>query len=128
VATCGRLARSVAKVSLWSAIVPIHADEYMHEEVEEGVCFQFLPNEAARAVGVGVPQVELSQHPRGIVLQCHRTPHDDMLYATWDSIRELVRIQYDLCDALSLHSEEGAYRESCEHRSYRNRSESRVGE
>jgi hypothetical protein len=37
------LYKAVAKVSLWSACVPIHADEDLHEKVKVDVCLQLTP-------------------------------------------------------------------------------------
>jgi len=49
-----RLVEPVAKVPLRCAIVAVHADEDLDQEVEVGACLEFLPDKAPRAVRMGV--------------------------------------------------------------------------
>jgi hypothetical protein len=64
----GWLIWPVAEVPLRCAVLSIQANEDMYQEVKEGVCLEFLPNEATGAVRVRVPQVPLEEDPTGVAL------------------------------------------------------------
>ena len=63
-----RLVWTVTVVPLGSAVVAVHHQENLDQEVEKGVVLQLLPDETARADGAGVLQVELAEDLVGVAL------------------------------------------------------------
>ena len=55
-------------VPLGCAMVSVHHQEDLDQEVEIGVVEQLLPYQSAEGVGVGILPVELAEYPVGVAL------------------------------------------------------------